>query len=108
MLTLPLTVAAYVAAANAQDPQRLAACFTEDATVRDEQRVHQGRRQIAAWAADTAERYRSTITPLSIDRIDGAQLLRATVHGNFPGSPATLAFRFTLDAQAIASLEITP
>lgn len=33
--------------------------------------------------------------------------MRATVRGNFPGSPATLVFRFALEGQAIGALEIT-
>lgn len=107
MLTLPSAIAAYVQAANSQAPEQVAACFEQDATVRDEQRVRYGREEIAAWSADTVERYRSTIEPLDIASADGQHLMRATVRGNFPGSPVALVFRFTLGGQAIASLEIT-
>ena len=107
MLTLPTAIAAYVEAANSQAPEQVAACFQQDATVLDEQHVRHGREEIAAWAADAVERYRSTIEPLDIASVDGQHLMRATVRGNFPGSPITLVFRFALVGQAIASLEIT-
>lgn len=108
MLTLPSPIAAYVDAANAQAPEQVAASFEIEATVHDERRIHHGRREIAAWAAESGERYRSTIEPRAIDSVDGQHLMHATVRGDFPGSPATLVFRFTLGDQAIAALEITP
>ena len=108
MLILPTPIADYVAATNAHAAEQLAACFQHDATVHDEQRVWQGRADIAAWASETAERYRATMAPLAISSVDGQQHLRAAVSGNFPGSPVNLVFRFTLEGQAIAALEITP
>ncbi|MCC2958603.1 nuclear transport factor 2 family protein [Massilia sp. IC2-477] len=108
MNTLPTPIAAYVAASNARDPQAIAACFTPDATVRDEGGVHQGRAQIASWARETGQRYRSTIEPAAIDELDGGARLQAVVRGDFPGNEVRLAFRFTLAGDHIAALEIAP
>jgi len=107
MIDLPQPIARYVDAANAQDAQRVAAVFLPHATVHDEGRVHKGREEIAAWAGNTAQQYGSTIAPRSIDQGSERCTLRAEVSGNFPGSPAMLAFHFALQADAIASLEVT-
>ena len=108
MIKLPTPVADYVEAANAQDAKRVAAAFLPSATVHDEGQLRRGREEIAAWASDTAVQYGFTIAPRSIDASDGRCTLRAEVSGKFPGSPATLAFHFALEGDAIASLEITP
>ena len=107
MIKLPPAIAAYVGAANNQDAERVAACFTPDGTVRDEGTSRRGAGDIAAWARGTATRYQSAIAPVAIEEADGRCRLTATVSGNFPGSPATLAFHFTLRSDRIASLEIT-
>lgn len=108
MNPLPQAIAGYIEAANAQAPERLAACFNTDAVVHDEGEERRGRDQIAAWARDTGTRYQSTIEPAGIDEHGGAHRLRATVRGNFPGSPITLNFHFRLQSGAIQSLEIKP
>lgn len=106
--TLPAPIAAYVAASNARDPEQIAACFTPDASVRDEGGLHQGRAAIETWARETGQRYRSTIEPAGIDETGGRGTLRAVVRGDFPGAQVTLAFHFTLAGARIATLEITP
>ena len=108
MIKLPTPVADYVEAANARDPERVAAAFLTTATVHDEGKLRRGREEIAAWASETAVQYGFTIAPRSIDETDGRCTVHAEVSGNFPGSPATLAFHFALHGDAIASLEIKP
>ena len=108
MNTLPLAIAGYIDAANAQAPERLAACFHPDATVVDEGSVRRGRGEIAAWARETGMRYQSTIAPLDVKEVAGRHRLRASVSGRFPGSPITLDFHFRLESGSIASLEIAP
>jgi ketosteroid isomerase-like protein len=108
MIKLPEAIAAYVEAANAQAPKRVAACFHADATVLDEGKVRQGRKQIEAWAVESGMRYRFTIEPASLEEAGGRHMLRAVVRGDFPGSPVTLGFNFLLQAGSIQSLEIKP
>ena len=107
MNNLPPPVASYIAAANAQDAQGVAAAFLPDGAVHDEGRLHRGRPEIAAWASDTALKYKSTIAPRSLEPAPDGCTLRAEVSGDFPGSPAALAFHFALRAGAIALLEVT-
>ncbi|NNG23642.1 nuclear transport factor 2 family protein [Telluria aromaticivorans] len=108
MSTLPQAISAYIDAANAQALDRVAACFHPDAKVVDEGHVHQGRAQIQEWAAESSARYQATIKPLGLSMADEAHMLRATVRGNFPGSPIELDFQFVLRAGAIDALEIKP
>ena len=108
MNNLPQTISEYVEATNAQAPQRAAACFRQDAIVGDEGRTHHGREEIAAWIAETGEKYRATMEPIDLQESDGRHILRASVRGNFPGSPVTLNFNFELRAGGIQSLEIKP
>ncbi|QBE65886.1 nuclear transport factor 2 family protein [Pseudoduganella lutea] len=107
MIPLPDAVAAYVAAANEHDAARVAGCFVRNGTVYDEGRLRRGHAAIAAWASETATRYQSVIAPAGIAGQDGRHELTASVSGNFPGSPATLKFRFVLRAERIEALEIT-
>ena len=97
----------YVEASNAQDAQRVASCFLPDGTVHDEGALHRGRAEIAAWAQDAATRYDAVMEPLGVATEGGRHTLRAKVRGNFPGSPAVLAFHFVLQADGIDTLEVT-
>lgn len=106
MIQLPSQVAAYIDAANANDAERVAACFTTDGRVHDEGATRRGAAEIRAWVQETADRYQSVIEPDSIVETDGQHRLKATVRGNFPGSPAVLHFAFVLQPAGIASLEI--
>jgi ketosteroid isomerase-like protein len=108
MITLPKPIAAYVEAANAQVPARVAMCFHDDATVLDEGNVRQGRVQIEAWATEMSEQYQSAIEPKSLSEADGLHTLQALVRGNFPGSPVTLNFNFRLQSNGVQTLEIKP
>ena len=108
MTPLPAPIAAYIDAANAQDPARVAAAFGEDGTVHDEGHLQRGRAAIEAWARESGARYRSVIEPAGLASSEDRHSVRATVRGNFPGSPATLHFHFQLAPDGIASLEIAP
>ncbi|MFC0132349.1 hypothetical protein CR105_21715 [Massilia eurypsychrophila] len=108
MNELPQAIAGYVEAANARAPERLAACFNADGTLFDEGNVRRGRAEIEAWARHTGDLYQSTIEPSGLEEADGRQKLKATVSGQFPGSPITLHFHFLLESGRIQSLEIKP
>lgn len=108
MHTLPHAIAGYIDATNAGAPTRVAACFTSDATVFDEGHLRRGRDEIEAWARETGTHYQATIEPTGLQEEGGRHTLRATVRGNFPGSPIALNFRFRLQSGSIASLEIAP
>ena len=103
---LPRPIEIYLRAENSGDVKLLAECFVPDATVRDEGHLHSGLAAIQAWKAETKRKYRHTVEPLALSRRDGATVLAAKVAGDFPGSPVTLDFRFTLEGEKIKALEI--
>jgi hypothetical protein len=80
--------------------------FTDDAVLTDDGHTHQGIEAIRAWRVTVPSvRYDvQTVTPEAED------LLAVTeVTGDFPGSPVTLQFRFTLvDDGRIDRLVIEP
>ena len=106
-LDLPQPVVAYFTA-DRGDSEAVAACFTEDAVVKDEGHTHQGRAAIKQWKADASAKYQYTIEPFACERKDGKIVVTSRLTGNFPGSPVNLRFSFRLEGDKIESLEIIP
>jgi hypothetical protein len=103
---LPRAIDLYVKAENSGDVEALAECFAPNATVRDEGRTYKGLAAITNWKAQTKKKYNHTVAPLEVSQGEGKTILKARLAGDFPGSPVTLEFSFTLDGGKIASLEI--
>lgn len=106
-LKLPEPIAAYFAA-DRQNPDALARCFTAQATVRDEGHTHTGLDAIRAWKAAASTQYAYSTEPFALDQDHGHHVVSGRVTGNFPGSPVDLRYRFRLERGLIASLEIAP
>ena len=105
-VALPKPIELYFAAENAADVGDLDACFRTDANVLDEGRTHAGLAAIKRWKAETKKKYGHTVQPLRAQDRDGKIVVGGRVSGNFPGSPVTLEFSFTLSDGKISSLEI--
>lgn len=82
------------------------ASFSEDATVRDEGRTHVGRAAIRAWMDETTRKYGVSVAVSKVTVEGDAVRVAALVSGNFPGSPATLRYAFTLSGDHVTRLEI--
>jgi ketosteroid isomerase-like protein len=106
--SLPEPLSEYFAAANARDPDRVAACFAESAILRDEGREIRGRSNIRAWAEHTGRIYRYTATVMAAEQTADRAVVTAHLTGDFPGNPIDLHYRFTLAQGRIARLEIGP
>jgi ketosteroid isomerase-like protein len=106
ILKLPQVLGDYFAAANARDPDRVAACFTEGASVRDEGKNIQGRESIRAWAEESGRKYRYSADVRSIKQGDGGTVVVAHLTGDFPGSPIDLSYCFKLSGELISDLQI--
>jgi hypothetical protein len=106
--TLAPTLAAYIEANNARDPERFVACFAPDAVVHDESRTHRGKAGIRSWFVETSEAYSSILEPLGVMDEGGETVVTCKVTGNFDGSPIDLRFCFTLRDGLIAALEVRP
>lgn len=104
-LILPEPIAAYFASEHS--PEALAHCFTAQAVMTDFVHTYTGMNAIKTLMAEASLKYSATTVPLTIEREDGLQIVRANVSGNFVGSPTVLSYRFRLERGLIASLEVT-
>jgi len=106
MLDVPAPLAAYFAAEETKDAEKLSLCFIEGGTVHDEGRNYRGRQAIRQWKQDVDEKYRYVLLPLNA-RTDGNEVtVRARLTGDFAGSPVELNHIFILANNKIASLKI--
>ena len=107
-VALPKSIAAYIAGSNAHDPDACAACFTDEAVVRDEGRDRRGLAEIREWKEHVSRKYRPTVDVVDVAETGGRTIVTGRVRGDFPGSPVDLHYAFTLAGGKIARLEIVP
>jgi hypothetical protein len=105
---LPRPIAAYFAADRSGNPDAVAACFGDDAVVKDERRTHAGRDAIRRWKAEASAAFAYTVEPFAVETEQGRTVVTSHVVGDFPGSPVDLRYLFVLDDDRIAELEIVP
>jgi ketosteroid isomerase-like protein len=105
-IELPKPLAAYYAAKNQKDIAGMLACFAADASVHDEGQDRRGHAEIREWMEETTRKYGVTVDPREISGGADKPVVAALVAGNFPGSPVTLSYHFTLADGAISHLEI--
>jgi hypothetical protein len=106
-LNLPEAIAAYFAA-DKDDADAVAQCFTENAVAKDEGHTYNGLAAIKKWKAGTSKKYTYTSEPFASEQKDGKTVVTSRLVGNFPGSPVDLRFFFGLEGDKIAFLEIIP
>ena len=106
-LDLPAPVAAYFVA-DATGAEAVAECFADGAVVIDERQEYRGRTAIARWKAEASAKFRYTVDRLSAHVSVDQTTVTGRVTGDFPGSPVDLQYRFTLEGDKIARLEIGP
>ena len=106
-IDLPAPVAAYFAA-DTTDAEAVAQCFTDGAVVIDERQKYRGRPAIARWKAGASAKFRYTVERLGAHVTGNQTTVTGRVTGDFPGSPVDLQYRFTLEGDKIARLEIAP
>jgi ketosteroid isomerase-like protein len=105
-MDMPDIVNMYFDADNRNDTDALSEAFAAEAVVEDEGARHQGVVAILKWwvAAKQAAQY--VAEPLECT-VDGDKaLVRAKVSGQFPGSPVTLTYSFTIKDGKVVRLEI--
>jgi ketosteroid isomerase-like protein len=104
---LPGVITRYLQASDAKDFETLAACFTPDGIVLDEDNTYRGHDEIVGWREATAAKWVFTSTVRGIEAVKPEQY-QANVHleGNFPGGEADVTFSFDLDGGLISQLRI--
>jgi hypothetical protein len=99
-------LASYFVATNAHDVDGMIFGFAEDAVVKDEGRQHRGRVAIRDWMRETIEKYDFKASPIESSRTGSKTVVLVSLSGKFPGSPITIQYEFTVEAQKIVGLEI--
>ena len=105
-MNLPAIIARYIEASNAHGVEAIVDCFADDAVVRDENAMQQGKSEIRRWVTETIEKYKFQFKPLSADEREAETILNVEVSGSFPGSPVALDYHFTIANDKIQSLII--
>lgn len=105
-MDMPEPVKAYFDADRRNDADALAAVFSADAVVKDEGAVHQGVGAIRSWWTAAKEKTPHVTAPIELAGGGDKVRVRAVVSGDFPNSPATLDFAFTLRQGKIVELAI--
>ena len=100
------TLEGYFAATNGHDVDGMIAAFAGDAVVKDEGHEHRGVSAIRGWMNETIRKYNFRAEPTSAVHANNETAVTVTVAGNFPGSPITLTYSFTLAGEKIARLTI--
>jgi hypothetical protein len=106
-LILPAPITAYFAA-DKDDSDTVARCFTENAVVTDEGHTYRGIAAIKQWKAAASKKYTYASEPFASLDEDGKTIVTSRLTGNFPGSPVNLRYVFGLEGDSIASLVIKP
>lgn len=103
---MPDIVKAYFDADRRNDPDALVQVFSADAVVEDEGARHEGVGAIRAWWVAAKEQFRHVAEPIETTGTGDKVSVRATVSGEFPNSPVTLEFSFTIQDDKIVALRI--
>jgi uncharacterized protein (TIGR02246 family) len=107
MTATPDVIIRYLKAADDQDFEALAACFTEDGVALDEGETHVGREAIRRWREGTVAKWTYTTTVTATERVrDDRFNVAVHVEGDFPGGTAELVEAFTLRDGLIEHLAI--
>jgi hypothetical protein len=107
LLELPIPIAAYVAANARLDVDGMLAPFAANAVLRDNGTVLQGHAELRRLFEEGVVAVKAIFTPDTVRHEAGQVVVEGPAHGDFKGSPIRFTYRFTLENDAIKTLEIT-
>jgi hypothetical protein len=81
--------------------------FAADAVVYDDGGRHQGHTELRTWLDEAVIAAKAIFTPDTVRHENGQVVVEGRTHGDFKGSPIRFTFCFTLESDAIKTLEIT-
>ena len=106
---LPATIRSYLTAHDAGDVDTAVRAFTPSAVIVDNGETFRGTEEIRRFVAEAGAEYTYTSTLVSAERTDDAHWVAVKhLEGNFPGGVVDLRYRFVMDGDAIAELDIAP
>ncbi len=104
---LPTPIAAYVDANAQLDLEGMLEPFAADAVVQDNGVARRGIAEIRSLLEEAVIPAKAIFTPDAVREEDGQVVVEGPAHGDFPGSPIRFTYRFTIEGDAIAALDIT-
>ena len=102
---LPAPIADYIEANKRLDLDGMMKHFTPDAVFTDNGKDFVGKAAIAKMLQEEAIAVKAIFEPDTSREEDGDVVLEGLAHGEFPGSPLRFTYRFTMDGDAIRTLE---
>jgi len=105
---LPKPIADYVAANAQLDVDAMLKPFAADAVLYDLGRPHAGQAALRTLFEEEVVAVKAIFTPDSLRHENGKVVVEGPAHGDFKGSPIRFTYAFTLESDAIKTLEITP
>jgi hypothetical protein len=106
-MILPNVIKEFVEAKNSHDSIAFAECFSETATVFDEENTYTGRKEIKSWIEASNAKYKMVAAPVNYSESGTKGILTAEISGTFDGSPVLLDYSFEIRDDKINRLEIT-
>lgn len=106
-LNLPAPIADYIEANRRLDLDGMMKHFAPDAVFTDNGKDFVGKAAIAKMLKDEAIAVKAIFEPDAAREEDGVIVLEGPAHGEFPGSPLRFTYRFTMNGDAIKTLETT-
>jgi len=105
-MNIPKVISDLIEAQNNSNSKAFSDLFSENAIVKDEGHIYEGKEAVKKWNEATNEKYAPKIKPLKIENEESKTLVSMEVSGNFNGSPAVLKYYFELEEEMVIKLEI--
>mgnify|MGYP003581168326 CR=1 FL=1 len=105
--TLPKPIADYIGANARLDVDGMLKPFAADAVLFDIGHRLEGHAEIRTLFEEEVVAVKAVFTPDSIRHANGKIVVEGSAHGDFKGSPIRFTYDFTLENDAIRTLEIT-
>ena len=106
-IDLPKPIADFIEANAALDVDGMLKPFTADAVVLDVGKRFEGHAQVRTLLEEAVVEVKAIFTPETVRHENGQVVLEGPAHGDFKGSPIRFTYGFTLEDDAIKTLEIT-
>ncbi len=103
---LPKPIADYVDANAQLDVEGMLKPFAADAAAHDMGSTHRGHAELRTWFEEEVIAVKAIFTPDAARYENDQVVVEGAAHGDFKGSPIRFTYRFTLENDAIKTLEI--
>ncbi|WP_332819124.1 nuclear transport factor 2 family protein [Sphingopyxis sp.] len=104
---IPRPIADYIEANARLDVEGMLKPFAADAVILDNGHRHAGHAEIRTVFEDEVVAVKAIFTPDNVRHENGKIVVEGPAHGDFKGSPIRFTYGFTLENDAIKTLEIT-